>query len=260
MNQQTRPRSVIREDHGRTNRRLLAREATADWTRIESASRKVKVTLSSPEGKRLYLRCFNVTQSNFHFISVIARTRMPVEEIDKIEREMLAALDARVAQINQVLVDTEAKCHAHGITELASYDIEPLNIESKVFSFFGRRLLELIGKVDQLMPMFETLCIDEVLTSTQLNNDKSHVKKTVRDTARNTRTVRMNLERRINSVHEDERTRPARNESEEARPPRPNPSDNVLELAPLAAPKAAPAVDDAVKIDAPPEPVNAAAS
>ncbi|MBB3122197.1 DUF1845 domain-containing protein [Pseudoduganella violacea] len=188
---------IVRRDHGAANRKLIARQANADFARVESASRKIGILLSSPEGKRLYLRCFDVTQMNFHFISVFARLRLADDDIGKVEQELRTMLDTRLNRLNRVLADVEAKCHAHGILNLASYDVEPLNIEAKVFSMLGRRLLEMIGKVDQLMPMLETLCIDEAMSTSQLSLEKARIKNTVRSAASTARTLRLGLERRI---------------------------------------------------------------
>ena len=196
---------IVTRDQGETNRKLLAKEAVADLTRVESASRKVNITLASPEGKRLYLRCFYVSQANFHFISVFARMKLPAEDVDKVEQELRTMLDARIALANQRIVAFEKLCHQHGITDLASYDIEPLAIEAKVFSMFGRRLLELISKVDQLMPMLETLCIDEVISTSELINEKSQIKKTVRAVTATTRALSLGLLKRINALPVSER-------------------------------------------------------
>ena len=196
---------IVTRDYGETNRKLLAKEAAADLTRVESASRKVNISLASPEGKRLYLRCFYVSQANFHFISVFARMKLPAEDVDQVEQELRTMLDARIVLANQRIVAFEKLCHQHGIHELASYDIEPLALEAKVFSMFGRRLLELISKVDQLMPMLETLCIDEVLSTSQLITEKSQIKKTVRAVTATTRALSLGLLKRINALPATER-------------------------------------------------------
>ena len=197
VNSPTEAKLTIKADHGATNRKLLARQAAADLTRIESASRKISIHLSSPEGKRLYLRCFDITQMNLHFIAVFARMKLPGEDVDKVEQELRQLFDSRLAKLNQSLVDMEAKCQANGILDLATYDVEPMRIEAKVYSTLGRRLLEMIGKVDQLMPMLETLCIDEAISTSQLNIEKSRIKKNLRGVASATRMLRMGLERQL---------------------------------------------------------------
>ncbi|SFU61360.1 DUF1845 domain-containing protein [Pseudoduganella namucuonensis] len=198
MNAQTDTPILVSTGHGATNRKLLARQSAAKTDRIESASRKVGITLCSPEGKRLYLRCFEISQINFHYITVFARMKVADTEVERIERELRTMLDSRLTRLNQALADAEAKCTANGISQLATYDVEPLAFEAKVFSMLDRRLLELIEKVDQLMPMLETLCIDEVITPSQLIIEKSKFKKTVRGAAKAARIVRGALEHRAN--------------------------------------------------------------
>jgi len=197
VNSPTDAKLTIRADHGATNRKLMARQTAADLTRIESASRKISIHLSSPEGKRLYLRCFDITQMNLHFIAVFARMKLPGEDVDKVELELRQLFDSRLARLNQSLVDLEAKCQANGIVTLATYDVEPMLIEAKVYSTLGRLLLEMIEKVDQLMPMLETLCIDEAISISQLNIEKSRIKKNVRGAASTARMLRMALEKRL---------------------------------------------------------------
>ena len=199
MNAHTDTPILVSTDHGATNRKLPARRAAAKTDRIESASRKVGVTLYSPECKRLYLRCFEVSQINFHYITVFARMKVADTKVERIEREMRTMLDNRLTRLNQALADAEAKCTANGISLLATYDVEPLALEARVFSMLDRRLLDLIEKVDQLMPILETLCIDEIITPSQLIIEKSKMKNAVRGAAKAVRIVRESLERRANS-------------------------------------------------------------
>jgi hypothetical protein len=138
---------------------------------------------------------------NLHFIDVFARMKLPGEDVDNVEQELRLLFDTRLTRLNQSLVDLEAKCQANGILNLATYDIEPMRIEAKVYSTLGRLLLEMIGKVDQLMPMLETLCIDEAISTSQLNIEKSRIKKAVRGAASATRMLRMGLEKRLGTSH-----------------------------------------------------------
>lgn len=191
---------TIRADHGNTNRRLLAREQADHFKRIESSSRKMPILLSSPEGKRLYLRCFDIAQSNFHFIAVFARIKLPASEIEEIEQQIQDMLEHRIQRLNQALADTEIQCKKHGITFLSSYDVVPMHIEARVFSKFGKQLLDLIEKVDALMPMLETLCIDGAISTAFLNAEKSRLKRVVRSVTGTSRSVRASLERRMNNL------------------------------------------------------------
>jgi len=155
--------ATIRLDQGGINARLLANEAKVDFRRVESASRKIQATFHSPEVKRLFVRYLNSMQLNMYLISVIGRTKLPHSLIEQVEGALKAKLENLHAEVNEAIDAAEALCKVHGITRLATYDTEPLAIEAKVISPFGRRYLELMTKVDQLMPMLETLAIDEVI-------------------------------------------------------------------------------------------------
>ncbi|UMR29712.1 hypothetical protein MJ904_22130 [Massilia sp. MB5] len=115
--------------------------------------------------------------------------------VDKVELELRQLFDSRLARLNQSPVDMEAKCQANEIITLATYDVEPMYIEAKVYLTRGHLLLEMIGKVDQLMPMLETLCIDEAISAGQLNIEKSRIKKNVRGAASATRMLRGHLKK-----------------------------------------------------------------
>ena len=51
------------------------------------------------------------------------------------------------------------------VTSPATYDTVPLQVEVGIMSSHGRRYLELLGKLDQLMPLLQTLEIHEVVTT-----------------------------------------------------------------------------------------------
>ncbi|MBY0242005.1 MAG: hypothetical protein K2X55_22105 [Burkholderiaceae bacterium] len=221
MNSPNETIAIVSANHDVTNQRLLARRAIAKSDHIESASRKVSITLCSPEGKRLYLRCFEITQVNFHYITVFAHMKVAEQEVARIEQELRNMLDNRIARINQALASMEAQCVAQNITSLATYDVEPLLLETKVFSMLDRRLLELIEKVDQLMPMLETLCIDEAITPSQLVIEKSKFKNMVRGAATAVRIARATLQRLANAsaMAETALARPANIADEPAQAP-----------------------------------------
>lgn len=72
---------IVKVDQGGVNARILAKEAKADFRRVEAASLKLPTRFTSAEGKRFFVRVFNTLQLNAHFISVIARTRLDHEDI-----------------------------------------------------------------------------------------------------------------------------------------------------------------------------------
>ena len=76
----------------------------------------------------------------------------------------------------------------------------PLDVEVGVLSSSGRRFLEVLGKLDQLMPLLQTLEIHEVLTAQQVDLQRATLKRQVRDLANGTRNFAMGLRRRMNAL------------------------------------------------------------
>ena len=200
--------ATIRLDQGGINARILAKEAKVDFRRVESASRKIQATFHSPEVKRLFVRYLNSMQLNTYLISVIARTKLPHVVIEQVEGALRERLEKLHTEVNEAIDSAETLCKAHGITRLATYDTEPLAIEVRVISSFGRRYLELMTKVDQLMPMLETLAIDDVIEVAQLDLQKALAKKSVRQVAGAARNFAGGLRQRMNAVAEGDPTQP----------------------------------------------------
>ena len=190
----------VLSDQGGVNARILAREAKVDFRRIEAASLKLATRFTSAEGKRLFVRLFNSLQLNAHFVSVIARTKLDAEEVVRTETAIRSRLDAATAILNESIDEAEAQCKAQGITGLASYDALPLDVDVHVMSSTGRRYLELLVKLDQLMPMLQTLEIHEVLSTEAVDQRRARTKRLVRDVANNARRQAMLLRRRMNAV------------------------------------------------------------
>ena len=188
--------SVTRQDRNAINHKLLHRLSAAPLASVESAGRIVKMHLSSPEGKRLFLRFFDITQLHMHYVSKIARLSLPDAEVEAVEQQVLDLIVEKTQVVDQEMVRVEQQLRSHHIDSLATYAIEPLVLDARVLGKIGRRLLELIGKVDQLMPMLETMAIDELISESQLNIKKSVFKKTVRSVAGVVRTLKSGLQKK----------------------------------------------------------------
>jgi hypothetical protein len=165
------------------------------------------------------VRYFNSAQLNIYLISVIARAKLPRAAIEKVEGTLKTQLEKLHAEVNEAIDGAEALCKIHGITRLATYDTEPLAIEVKVISSFGRRYLELMTKVDRLMPMLETLAIDDVIEVSRLDLQKALAKKSVRQVAGAARNFAAGLRQRMNAIAEGDAARSdsARRDESEAR-------------------------------------------
>lgn len=191
---------IVKVDQGGVNARILAKENKADFRRVEAASLKMPTRFTSAEGKRFFVRLFNTQQLNAHFISVIARTRLEADDIAQVEAAIRAQTEAVTEKLNQAIDGAEALFKAHGITSTATYDTVPLDVEVGVLSSSGRRFLEVLGKLDQLMPLLQTLEIHEVLTAQQVDFQRATLKRQVRDVANGTRNFAMGLRRRMNAL------------------------------------------------------------
>ncbi len=191
---------IVKMDQGGVNDRILAKESKADFRRIEAASVKMPTRFTSAEGKRFFVRLFNTLQLNMHFISVIARTRLDHDDIVKVEGSIRAKLDAVNESLNSAIDGAEALFKAHGITSVATYDTVALAVDVSVPSSFGRRFLEVLGKLDQLMPLLQTLEIHEVITAQAVDMQRASLKRQVRDVANGARNLATGLRRRMNSM------------------------------------------------------------
>lgn len=191
---------IVKTDEGGVNARILAKETKADFRRVEAASLKIPARFTSAEGKRLFVRLFSTLQLNAHFISVIARTRIDHDDVARIEAALRAQLDAVNESLNRAIDGAEALFKAHGITQAATYDTVPLYVEVGVLSSNGRRYLEILGKLDQLMPLLQTLEIHEVLTTQAVDIERAALKRQVRNVANGARTLATGLRRRMNAA------------------------------------------------------------
>ncbi|HRH85802.1 MAG TPA: DUF1845 domain-containing protein [Rubrivivax sp.] len=191
---------IVRVDQGGVNERILAREAKVDYRRIEAASLKMPACFTSAEGKRLFVRMFATLQLNAHFISVIARTRLEGEDVARVESALRERIDAVSAALDKAIDGAEALFKVHGITRVATYDTQALHVEVGVLSSSGRRYLEVLGKLDQLMPMLQTLEIHEVITTREVDKQRALVKRQVRGVATTARNFASGLRRRMNEA------------------------------------------------------------
>ena len=191
---------IVKVDEGGVNARILAKEAKADFRRVEAASLKMPTRFNSAEGKRFFARLFNTLQLNTHFISVIARTRLDHEDVAKIENTIRDQMDTVSENLNKAIDGAEVLFKAHAITSTATYDTVPLDVEVHVLSSSGRRFLEVLGKLDQLMPLLQTLEIHEVITTQAVDIQRASLKRQVRDIANGARNFAMGLRRRMNAM------------------------------------------------------------
>jgi hypothetical protein len=195
----TMPMDVTMDD-GRTNTRILKKAVKADFRHVESASLKVPVRFMSAEGKRLFVRHFNTLQANMHFISFTGRIQLGDEVATKIENAVRVKIDYASAKLNKAIDRAEALYKTNGISATATYDTVPLDVLAGVLSSLGRRYLEVIGKLDQLMPLLETLEILEVLDQQQVDRQRATAKRDVKAVSLAARYYAAALRRQVSAL------------------------------------------------------------
>jgi hypothetical protein len=186
-------------DHGGANARILAKESKADFRRVEAASLKMPVRFGSAEGKRFFVRYFSTLQLNSHFISTIARTVLDHADVAKVELALREQVDALNEKLNKAIDGAEVLFKLHAVTTVATYDTVALEGEVGVMSSLGRRFLEGITKLDQLMPLLQTLEIHDVISPQAVDNQRSALKRQVRNVATAARGFALGLRRRMNA-------------------------------------------------------------
>ncbi len=191
---------IVKMDQGGVNARILAKETKTDFRRVEAASLKLPARFTSAEGKRMFVRHFNTLQLNAHFISVIARTRLDHDDIAQVELAIRTQMEAVNESLNKAIDGAEALFKANGITSQATYDTVPLDLQVSVMSSSGRRFLDVLGKLDQLMPLLQTLEIHEVISSQQVDFQRAGLKREVRNVANAARNFATGLRRRMNAL------------------------------------------------------------
>ena len=188
-------------DTGEANRRILAKdEYRADFRRVEAASLKRKTRLASAEGKRIFARCFYSFQASMYFVSALGRTKLPHEYVEQIEQAVRNKLEEGTKEINQAIDGAELLFRNHSIESAATYDTVALEVEVGITSALGRRYFELIHKLDQLMPLLQTLEIEEVITEKQVEQQRSKFKRIVLAMSSTTRNFAMGCRRRMNEA------------------------------------------------------------
>jgi hypothetical protein len=200
---------IVKMDEGGINARILARETKADFRRVEAASLKIPTRFTSAEGKRFFVRHFNTLQLNVHFISVIARTRLDHAEIEQVEAAIRTRMETATESLNRAIDGAEALFKTHGILGIATYDTVPLDVQVGVLSSSGRRYLELLVKLDQVMPVLQTLEIHEVISAQAVDVERASLKRQVRDVANGARNFAMGLRRRMNALDAGDGAKPS---------------------------------------------------
>ena len=190
-----------RLDAGETNRRILNKEESRqDFRRVEAASLKRRTKLQSAEGKRLFVRCFYSFQASMYFISAMGRTKLPHEAVEEIEGAVRKKLEDAAEVLNRAIDQAEVLLKSNNIESVATYDTVAMEEEVGITSALGRRYFELFHKLDQLMPLMQTLQIEEVITEREEEKQRSTLKRVILSITSSARNFNVGVRRRMNDV------------------------------------------------------------
>lgn len=155
---------LARMDDQAANRRILERIGErADFRRVEEASIKRTTRLSSPTGKRILARCFYSLQLNMWYLQVVGSGKLPEENIEQVETLVRKSLDKALAAANRELDAAHEQLRRHAVETVATYDAAPLELEVSIVTAHARKFFELLHKVDEMMPLIQTLAIEEII-------------------------------------------------------------------------------------------------
>jgi hypothetical protein len=236
--------SLALMDKGDANRRILSKDQyRADFRRVEAASVKRKTNLKSAEGKRILLRCFYSFQASVYFISTLGRTKLPHESVELVEQSLRERLEAATKEMEQSIDGAEALFKQQGIENVATYDTVALETEIGITSALGRRYFELIHKLDLLMPLLQTLEIEEVISERQVEHQRSKCKRVVLALSSTARNLSAGIRRRMNEMD----SKKAEGDARRATPPSRR-EEGTATVLPAPEPKADEGFDETLRI------------
>ena len=138
---------------------------------------------SGAEGNFVFVRMFNTLQLNMHFISVIARTRSTTRTSAGSRSNCCAAGSTPPPPARERGHRRRQALFSHGITSLASATRCRWTWTCACCRRSAADSPEVLVKIDQLMPLLQTLEIHEVVSAQAVDTQRAGSKRQVRDIA-----------------------------------------------------------------------------
>lgn len=191
-------------DNGRVNKRILALlKAKKDpLKKLESAYRTYPTTFFSPDVKRLYLRFFESTAIQVHYVEVIARLEpaLGAETAEKCENHLLKVVTKLIGEVDKAIDTAAALMQANGLTQEALFLPDGLEVQVRVTSPIMRNYLKLMEKTEQLIGLLETLRIDGVITTAMCDSRRGQLKAQIKTFASASRRIARSLRSRAETA------------------------------------------------------------
>ncbi|HSF48857.1 MAG TPA: hypothetical protein VLA73_10905, partial [Burkholderiales bacterium] len=148
----------------------------------------------------MYLRLFDVTSLNVHFIQVYCRSKLPHEMVAQAERFLESAILKTVTELDGDIVRAQQLLDGNGIRNLANYLAKPLRVDVRVLSSITNRYLDLFVKTDHLLRILETLQISGAIKIEDCDKQRAMLKRQLRRIASSARNLSDGLRQRLNAL------------------------------------------------------------
>jgi hypothetical protein len=200
-------------DNGKVNRRILASLKKTDPLKgLEGAYRTYPTTFYSPDVKRLYLRFFEGTALQVHYVEVIARMEPALgpEAAEKCENHLLEQVTKLIGEVDKAIDTGAALMQANGLTQEVLFLPDGLEVQVRVTSPIMRNYLKLMEKTEQMIGLLETLRIDGVITTAMCDTRRGQLKAQIKLFASASRRIATSLRSRAAAAHKAQHaTKPA---------------------------------------------------
>lgn len=148
------------------NDRYFEQLARKDWLRnLQTAYFEQRVALKHARIKSHFVRYFDMTSKNVHFVEHLARQLLPAAFVASAEAFVLERINTSMAEIDKETVRIQGELQAEGVTALPAYVQAPLQLDARCTSPKITRYLELLLKADRLFTMLEALRLAGAITS-----------------------------------------------------------------------------------------------
>jgi len=148
------------------NDRYIERLTRKDWLRnLQTAYFEQRVALKHVRIKSHFVRYFDMTSKNIHFVEHLARQIVPAQFVASAEAFILQRLESSMGEIDKETVRIQGELQAEGVTTLPAYVQAPLELDARCTSPKITRYLELLLKADRLFTMLEALRLSGAITT-----------------------------------------------------------------------------------------------
>lgn len=148
------------------NDRYFEKLARKDWLRnLQTAYFEQRVALKHARIKSHFVRYFDMTSKNVHFVEHLARQLVPAAFVTSAETFILDRIDISMTEIDKETERLQGELQAEGVTTLPAYVQAPLELDARCTSPKMTRYLELLLKADRLFTMLEALRLAGAITS-----------------------------------------------------------------------------------------------